>query len=225
MTAYGQFCPVAKAMEVLDERWTLLIIRELISGSAHFNEIRRGVPKMSPALLSRRLRSLERVGVIERKDDGSRVTYVLTRSGRELEPIVDALGAWGTRWIGHLGEEDLDPHLLMWDMRRNIPIDAWPRSRTVIAFEFTGVEPASSRWWLVVNGSDADVCDYDPGYEPTATVCTSLRTMIEVWRADTTWERALASGAIDIVGPVTVRRSVPRWIAQSPMISAYERVS
>ena len=109
MPTYGQFCPVAKAMEVLDERWTLLVVRELLSGSSHFNELRRGVPKMSPALLSKRLHSLERAGVIRRTESDGRTSYTLTESGRELGDVVDALAVWGVRWIGDLGDEDFDP--------------------------------------------------------------------------------------------------------------------
>ena len=110
MSGYGQFCPVAKAMELLDERWTLLVVRELLLGSRHFNDLRRGVPKMSPALLSKRLKSLARAGVVERAEIDGRTTYSLTDCGKELATVVDALGAWGVRWIGELGEEDLDPH-------------------------------------------------------------------------------------------------------------------
>lgn len=168
MSTYGQFCPVAKAMELLDERWTLLVVRELLRGSAHFNDLRRGVPKMSPALLSKRLKSLARAGVIERSESDGRTTYSLTPCGQELAAVVDALGAWGVRWIGELGEQDLDPHLLMWDMRRTIPVDAWPRSRTTIAFVLDGVAPKASRWWLTVSDGQADVCDFDPGYEVAA---------------------------------------------------------
>ena len=121
MSGYGQFCPVAKAMELLDERWTMLVVRELLAGSRHFNDLRRGVPKMSPALLSKRLKSLTRAGVVEREEIDGRTTYSLTECGKELADVVDALGTWGVRWIGELGEEDLDPHLLMWDMRRTDP--------------------------------------------------------------------------------------------------------
>ena len=120
MTSYGQFCPVAKAMELLDERWTILIVRELLLGSRHFNELRRGVPKMSPALLTKRLRSLERAGVINRSVVGGRSVYTLTTMGEELATVVEALSAWGIRWIGELGDADLDPHLLMWDMHRTV---------------------------------------------------------------------------------------------------------
>jgi DNA-binding HxlR family transcriptional regulator len=214
---YGQFCPVAKAMELLDERWTLLIVRELLAGTARFNDLRRGVPKMSPALLSKRLKSLSRAGVIERTDIDGRTSYALTACGRELAPVVEALGEWGLRWIPEIGDDELDPHLLMWDIHRAIPIDAWPRARTVVAFRMTGVAAKSSRWWLMVSEGAADVCDFDPGYEVAATVETSLRTLIELWRGDISWSRATLNGAVTIEGGADARRAVPGWIGQSRM--------
>jgi DNA-binding HxlR family transcriptional regulator len=214
MSSYGQFCPVAKAMEVLDERWTLLVVRELMAGSTRFNELRRGNPKMSPALLSKRLRSLERAGVIRRDEVDGRTSYHLTPCGMELEPVVVGLGAWGIRWIGELGEDDLDPHLLLWDIRRTVPLDAWPRRRTVVRFEFTDQPAGTASWWLCVNGGDADVCDYDPGFEVTATVVTTLSTMVRLWRADRTWEDAVRAGDARIDAPSDVRRQVPAWLGQ-----------
>lgn len=215
MSTYGQFCPVAKAMELLDERWTLLVVRELLRGSAHFNDLRRGVPKMSPALLSKRLKSLARAGVIERSESDGRTTYSLTPCGQELAAVVDALGAWGVRWIGELGEQDLDPHLLMWDMRRTIPVDAWPRSRTTIAFVLDGVAPKASRWWLTVSDGQADVCDFDPGYEIAGTVQAHLRSLIEIWRGDVGWARAVLDGSVALSGSADVRRAIPKWLGQS----------
>ncbi|NKZ11407.1 helix-turn-helix transcriptional regulator [Mycolicibacterium septicum DSM 44393] len=215
MSTYGQFCPVAKAMELLDERWTLLVVRELLRGSAHFNDLRRGVPKMSPALLSKRLKSLTRAGVVERSEIDGRTSYSLTESGQELAGVVDALGSWGVRWIGDLGEEDLDPHLLMWDMRRTIPIADWPRSRTTIAFVLDGVVPKASRWWLTVSDGQADVCDFDPGYDVAGTVQTNLRTLIEIWRGDAGWARAVLDGSIALSGSADVRRAIPKWLGQS----------
>jgi DNA-binding HxlR family transcriptional regulator len=214
MSSYGQFCPVAKAMEVLDERWTLLIVRELLLGSSHFNDLRRGVPKMSPALLSKRLKSLQRAGIVERREIDGRTSYSLTQSGQELAGVVHALSAWGTRWVGELGEDDLDPHLLMWDMRRTVPIDAWPRARTVVEFHLRGVAPKASRWWMVVSEGQADVCDFDHGFDVTATVDTSLRTLTEVWRGDTSWSRALLEGDLSLAGPTDVRRLIPAWFGQ-----------
>ncbi|MGA5545670.1 winged helix-turn-helix transcriptional regulator [Mycobacterium sp. NPDC051198] len=215
MSTYGQFCPVAKAMELLDERWTLLVVRELLRGSAHFNDLRRGVPKMSPALLSKRLKSLTRAGVIERSEIDGRTSYSLTPCGQELAGVVDALGSWGVRWIGELGEQDLDPHLLMWDMRRTIPIADWPRSRTTVAFILDGVDPKASRWWLTVSDGQADVCDFDPGYEVAGTVQADLRALVEIWRGDVGWARAVLDGSVALSGSADVRRAIPRWLGQS----------
>lgn len=214
MSSYGQFCPVAKAMELLDERWTMLVVRELLAGSTRFNDLRRGNPRMSPALLSKRLRTLERAGVVERRVEGSRSSYVLTSSGEELRPAVEALAAWGIRWIGDLGEEDLDPHLLLWDIRRTIQLDTWPRGRTVVAFEFDDVSSNAARWWLCVNADEADVCDFDPGFEVAVTVSTSLRTMVEIWRGDRSWPQALRLELVEVTGSSTLVRSLPQLLGQ-----------
>ncbi|MFW0786197.1 helix-turn-helix domain-containing protein [Gordonia sp. CPCC 206044] len=215
MTAYGQFCPVAKAMELLDERWTILVIRELLLGSRHFNELRRGVPKMSPALLTKRLRTLERAGVVRRSQVGGRSVYTLTDKGEELRDIVAGLSAWGVRWIGELGDADLDPHLLMWDIRRTIPIDRWPRRRTMVEFTFRDVVGKAGSWWLVVDGGESQVCDFHPGYDVDATVVTDLRTLTEVWRGDIDWSTGLRDDRITVLAPSGVRREVPDWIGQS----------
>jgi DNA-binding HxlR family transcriptional regulator len=225
MSSYGQFCPVAKAMELLDERWTMLVVRELLLGSRHFNDLRRGVPKMSPALLSKRLQSLTRAGVVERTEVDGRTSYTLTECGQELNDVVQALSVWGVRWIGELGDKDLDPHLLMWDIRRSVPVAEWPRARTVLAFrlsgaarkspEARGADINSSSWWLVVANGNTDMCDFDPGYDVAATVSTSLRTLTRIWRGDVSWSRALLDGSVAIEGPADVRRAVPRWLGQS----------
>lgn len=215
MTSYGQFCPVAKAMELLDERWTLLIVRELLSGSRHFNALRRGVPRISPSLLSQRLRTLARAGVIERREDGNRVTYELTAAGEELRPVVQALGNWGIRWIGELGDDDLDPHLLLWDMHRNLDLDAMPEGRTVLHFVFSDVERPADRWWLVVSGGEVDVCDDDPGHPVTVTVESRLRTLTRVWRGDVGWDEAVRAGAIELIGATHLRRAVGNWLRLS----------
>lgn len=214
---YGQFCPVAKAMELLDERWTLLVVRELMMGSQHFNALRRGVPRMSPALLSKRLQTLVRAGVVERWEDGNRITYRLTDSGRELEPIVEALGRWGIRWIPELGDEDLDPHLLLWDVHRSIDTEAVPDGRTVIAFVFPDVPPSNRRWWIVVTGDGVDVCDVDPGHDVRVTVESSLRTMTRIWRGDLAWAAALGTGELVLRGEPQACRALPRWLKLSSL--------
>lgn len=213
--SYHQFCPVAKAMELLDERWTMLIVRELGCGSERFNDLRRGVPQMSPTLLSKRLQQLTRAGIVDRRADGADVRYVLTEAGRELWPIVQAVGRWGVRWIGELGDEDLDPKLLLWDMHRNINHSAVPDGRAVVHFRFPDVESRASRWWLVITPDEADVCDSDPGQPVTATVTANLRTMTGIWRGDLSWTDALRGDALAIDAPSSVRRAMPTWFALS----------
>ncbi|MFZ5846587.1 MAG: winged helix-turn-helix transcriptional regulator [Actinomycetota bacterium] len=214
-SSYGQFCPVAKAMELLDERWTLLLVRELLCGSEHFNELRRGVPRMSPSLLSRRLQQLTRAGVVERCVADGDVRYVLTPAGEELRPVVEALGAWGVRWVGELGDEDLDPKLLLWDMHRNMDLAAVPQGRTVIAFRFPDVPVALRDWWLVVTAGEVDVCDADPGYDVSVSITASLRSMVEVWRGDRAWADAVRAGDLEVQGPQSMRRAVPSWFTLS----------
>ncbi|MGH3364390.1 MAG: winged helix-turn-helix transcriptional regulator [Nocardioidaceae bacterium] len=212
---YHQFCPVAKAMELLDERWTLLVVRELVSGSQHFNELRRGLPRMSPTLLSRRLQQLTRAGVIERRTEGNEVRYVLTQAGQELRPVVEALGAWGVRWIGEIGDEDLDPKLLLWDMHRHIDQEAVPDARTVVRFRFPDLPSDLRDWWLVITRGEADVCDADPGYDVAVTVTGGLRSMVEIWRGDVSWSQALRARAVEVQGPEAMRRAVPGWFTLS----------
>ncbi|MFJ9119613.1 winged helix-turn-helix transcriptional regulator [Streptomyces sp. NPDC102394] len=216
---YGQFCPVAKAMELLDERWTLLVVREMVSGSRHFNELRRGVPRMSPTLLSKRLHQLVRAGIAEKRVEGKDVSYVLTPAGEELRPVVETLGAWGTRWIGELGEEDLDPKLLLWDMHRRIDHEAVPEGRTVVRFEFPDVPARARHWWLVITSGDADVCDDDPGFAVAVTFTANLRSLVRVWRGDLDWSDALRAGSVRVDGPEALRRAAPGWFTLSMFAS------
>ncbi|HEX6195535.1 MAG TPA: helix-turn-helix domain-containing protein [Jiangellaceae bacterium] len=215
MGTYGQFCPVAKALELLDERWTVLVIRELLSGSSHFNELRRGVPRMSPALLAKRLQRLMRAGVVERYADGNRVVYRLTPAGEELRPVVDAMGTWGVRWIPELGDEDLDPHLLMWDIHRNIDLEALPPGRSTLHFRFRGAPEHARQWWLVMSAAGVDVCDVDPGFPIVATVDAELRCLTRVWRGDIGWREAVFSGDLTVIGSTQIRRAIPRWLKLS----------
>lgn len=201
--------------EVLDERWTLLIVREMLLGSRHYNDLRRGVPKMSPALLSKRLRSLERVGVVHRAASGGHTTYTLTEAGRELRPLVESLSAWGMRWISDLGDEDLDPHLLMWDIQRTVRVNEWPRTRTTLAVWLDDAAGKPSYWWIVASGDSIEICDFDPGFDVVATLSGSLRTLVRVWRGYLSWAAALATGALDVSGSTETQRAVPQWLGQS----------
>ncbi|MBG0566267.1 winged helix-turn-helix transcriptional regulator [Actinoplanes aureus] len=217
--SYGQFCPVAKAMELLDERWTVLVIRELLSGSRRFNDLRRGLPRMSPTLLSRRLHQLTAAGLIERQQFGAEVEYTLTPAGKELESIVMALGVWGTRWIPELGDRDLDPKLLLWDMHREIDHSAVPRRRTVLHFSFPAAPPKLRDWWLVIRPDDVDLCDVDPGHEVDLLVTADLRGLTDVWLGKRTWDAALRAGELRFTGPEKLRRAMPGWFKRSAFAS------
>ncbi len=218
-SSYRQFCPVAKAMELLDERWTLLVLRELMMGSTHFNDLRRGLPRMSPTLLSKRLHQLTAAGITYRDNTDGVVTYRLTDAGHELRPVVEALGIWGTRWIGELGDQDLDPKLLLWDMHRRVDHSAVPDGKTVVHFVFSEIDRQSRNWWLVINSDEVDVCDLDPGFEVTVSVSAGLRPLTEIWRGDLTWSDAIRSGEVTISGPEALRRSLPSWFELSTFAS------
>ncbi|GIK77823.1 MAG: transcriptional regulator [Acidobacteria bacterium] len=219
MKGYGQFCPVAKASEVLAERWTLLVVRELLCGSNRFNEIQRGVPLMSRSLLAKRLRELEQAGIVERRRGATgRVSeYHLTAAGEELRPIVMGLGEWGQRWArSELSRNELDPRLTMWDMQRNIEIDALPPHRVVIRFRFTDVDPKLPRvTWLVLDGDDVDVCYRDPGYEVDLVVAGRLRVLIGAWMGDFPLTAAIRDGDLRVEGPSNLVRAFPGWLRRS----------
>lgn len=218
MSGYGQFCPIAKAAQILAERWTPLLLRELICGSTRFNDLRRGVPLMSSSLLSQRLKFLEREGVIERRPaaSGRGFEYHLTAAGRELEPLIMLMGEWGARWVrSQLEPEDLDVTLLMWDMHRTVRPEHFPARRVVVAFEFTDVPQNKRRWWLVSEGDQADLCLTDPGHEVDVSLFADLRTMTAIWTGDLSVDSALASGALEAHGPANLRRCLAAWLGLS----------
>jgi DNA-binding HxlR family transcriptional regulator len=214
MKPYGQFCSIAKALEVIGERWTPLILRELICGSARFNEIQRGIPRISPSLLTTRLAGLEKAGVIRKREKAE--GYELTQAGWELKPMVETLGVWGQRWVrGQLTVEDLNPDVLMWDMRRRINLDAMPVARTCICFEFTCAEDDASLYWLVKSDEGVELCITDPNFDVDLYVTTDVRTMIEVWNGDAAISTAIELGAIDLHGSQQLRAAFPSWLQLS----------
>jgi DNA-binding HxlR family transcriptional regulator len=219
MSGYGQFCPVAKASEVLAKRWTPLVIRELLCGSHRFNELQRGVPLMSRSLLAKRLRDLELAGVIERRPsgDGRGSEYHLTEAGEELRPIIMGIGAWGQRWArSDLSRADLDPRLLMWDMQRNIDTDALPPYRVVVRFRFTDASPGLPRvTWLILDGDQVDVCYKDPGFEVDLVVAGRLRALIAVWMGDTSMSAVMRAGELQIEGTRRLADAFPTWLRRS----------
>jgi DNA-binding HxlR family transcriptional regulator len=227
MKGYRQFCPVAKAAEIVAERWTPLVLRELLCGSTGFNQLRRGVPLMSPSLLSRRLRELEQAGIVSRTRRGARAwEYRLTPSGRELGPIVEQLGVWGKRWAqAYIEDHDLDAGLLMWDIHRNLHLDRLPLDRTVLEFQFAGAASGKRRWWLVIqNDADVELCLLNPGFDVDLRVQTHLRTLTEIWLGDRELTRAIAEGAMKLEGPAKLVRAFPQWLRFGPL-SRVERVA
>ena len=219
MSGYGQFCPVAKASEVLAERWTPLVVRELLCGSHRFNELQRGVPLMSRSLLAKRLRELERARVIERRRgaDGRGSEYHLTEAGEELRPIIMGLGAWGQRWArSELSRADLDPRLLMWDMQRNIETEALPAHRVVVRFRFTDPAPGLPRvTWLILDRDQVDVCYKDPGFEVDVVVVGRLRALVAVWMGDTSMAAVIRARELLVEGPRDLVRAFPGWLRRS----------
>ncbi len=213
MHRYGQFCPIAKSTEILGERWTILIVRELGAGGESFNALKRGLPLISPSLLSARLKTLEAAGVVTRSHENKKVRYQLTEAGRELKPILLQMGIWGHRWArSKLTPDDLDPSLLMWDIHRTIKADYFSRERTVLYFEFGDFDAKHRRWWLVVEDGDVDVCMKDPGHNIDLYVLTDVRTLTAVWMGDMRLGQALRRQHIRLSGDTKLRRDIKTWL-------------
>ena len=216
---YGQFCPVAKAAEVFCERWNALLFRELGAGSTRFSEIQRGVPLMSPSMLSRRLKELEGEGVVERCGSGNATSYHLTDAGREFLPVVEALGIWGQRWTRRaLREDEIDFRLLLWDMERTIHGDAFGEGRTTVQLDFTDLPAERASWWFV-NEGDVELCLQDPGYEVDLYLRVTVADMIHVWRGDVGVNRALETERLQAHGPRRLVRKLRDWLGLSPPAS------
>lgn len=219
--SYRQFCPVAMAAEVLCTRWTVILLRELVAGSTRFNELRRGVPRMSPALLSRRLKDLEAAGIVARepsRTESGAFEYRLTASGRELGPIVEAFGIWGQRRIeADLSLQHLDAQLLMWDMRRNLNPTPMPRGRNVVQFAYPELAAAQRSWWLIVDPKDGvDLCSIDPGFDVDLYVSVDLRTMTAIWMGLDSVRAAVASKRMMLTGDRNIASAMQAWLGLSP---------
>ena len=224
MVDYGQFCTVARGAEVIGQRWTPLVVRELLCGSTRFNDIHRGVPRISRSLLAERLRTLEEVGVVRRVTTGSGIEYRLTQAGEDLRPIVMALGHWGARWIGsRLKRGQLDAGFLMWDIRRFMRVDECPAGRClVIHFRLKDAEPGEKLWWLVVSGGEADLCREDPGRDVTLVIESTLLALTEVWTGDRDHEDALKARAIRVVGAPPDAGAFWQWLGRSAFAETRE---
>jgi DNA-binding HxlR family transcriptional regulator len=224
MSGYGQFCPVSKATEILCQRWTPLILRELLCGSSRFNEIRRGVPTCSPALVSKRLKELEAAGVVIRRVTDEGPLYALTPAGIELFPLIQGLGVWGQRWArSEYGPDDLDPGLLLWDVQRFLAPGAFGERRVVIQMTFPSAPVKQRYYWVVVGTDDVDLCLTDPGFEIDVLLNADLRSLTQVWMGDDRFVDALADGRITLTGPREVTRRIPEWFGQHPILAGVER--
>ena len=225
---YKQFCPVAMASELLCTRWTMVLLRELIAGSTRFNDLRRGVPKMSPTLLSQRLKELEAAGVIERralKSEKGVFEYRMTEAGKDLRPVVEAMGFWGQKWVeARRSLKNLDPSLLMWDMRRNLNPAPLPDRRTVIEFLYPQLPVSKRFWWLVVEKQgEVDLCWSDPGFDVDLYVSTDLRTMTAIWMGLTTI--AKEGDKVVLTGDQDIARKMQTWLGLSPFAVERKRVA
>lgn len=217
MIDYMQFCTVARGAEVLGELWTPLVVRELLCGSHRFNDIHRGVPRMSATLLTQRLRKLEEIGVVERRRVEKSWEYHLTPAGEELRPIVVGIGHWGARWIGsRLRREQLDAGFLMWDIRRFARLEEFPRGeRTVVHFRFSDAPAAERQWWLVVDHHEADLCRDDPGHDISVLVDSTVRALTEIWTGDSDPAQAIQAGDLTVQGAGHNGQRLWRWLGRS----------
>ncbi len=217
---YNQFCPVAKACEVLEPRWTLLILCEMWSGSTRFNEIRRGVPGMSPTLMSKRLKEMEQRGLVTRYENpgSGEITYRTTKIADELEPIVYALGNWAHRNVDKdVSLEHLDARLLMWNMRRKIDPAALPRARkSVIQFIFPELPAAERNYWLIARpGTPTDLCLIDPGHDVDLYITADLRALTSAWMGFSSLQGEIGRDRITLIGDPGIAASIDEWMVRS----------
>jgi len=216
MDSYGQYCPVAKAHEILGDRWTMLVVRELVSGRETFNDIARGLPGIPRSLLTDRLRRLEKRGVLSRTGEARRNRYKLTEAGKGLKSVIEALGSWGAHWAFDLPEEgDLDPGLLLWRMQHRLNTAALPSRKVVVQFDFRlGVK---SWFWFIIEDDQASVCVTDPGFDIDLAVSADLSSFYQVWLGRKSLVSARRSRDILIEGAPLLERQFSTWFLWSPM--------
>jgi DNA-binding HxlR family transcriptional regulator len=215
--AYNQFCPIAKAMEILGEKWTLLIIREILCGGTRFNELQRGLSQISPTMLTKRLNLMVEEGLLFKKHiPGQRgYEYFPTQACKELFPVVEQIGIWGMHWARHqMTEDDYDLELLMLYMERSIQPENLIGKETIIRFNFSDIKEYPS-WWLVVTGNEVDVCVHDPGKEVDVYFNVSVRVMCQLWMGDISYKKAIAEGKLELVGSKLLTSKVESWIKPS----------
>jgi len=228
--SYHQFCPLAKTSEVLGGRWTILLMSELLAGSTRFNDLRRAVPRMSPALLSKRLKDLEEAGVLEKvpcESEPGIMEYRPTPAGLELRPILEAMSVWGHRWEGAEPQlEKLDAGLLMWNMRRKIQVDHMPKRRTVIQFMFPEQRPGENNYWFLVDPvKGTDLCCVEPGFDVDLYVRSDLRTMTAVYMGLESYTKAVEDGKLMLIGNSGLEKDMLAWLRLSRFASVEKQVA
>ena len=226
MKSYGQFCPVAKAAELFCERWTPLIIRDLAAGASRFSELQRGVPLMSPTLLSRRLKQLEAENIIERRPSSNAKgwTYHLTPAGNEFVPLVQELGVWGQRWSRRqLADGEVDLGLLVWTLERSVNAGAFGARRTVVRLQLPDQPPAKGLWWFVNQDDECELCLEDPGFDVDLYLACTLPDMIYLVRGDLPLTRAIDSGKLEVVGSGRAQKTLGKWLNLSPLAKIRSR--
>lgn len=216
---YGQFCPVSMGAEIFANRWTPLVLRELLMGSTRFSELQKGVPLMSRSLLVQRLRELEHAGLIriEAQANGRGAEYHLTEAGRALLPVVMALGGWAHKWLqSEISPQNLDPALLLWDIRRNVDTRALPpQERTQVQFELLGVPAAQRLSWLLIEGGEVELCYKWPGFANDLEVLAHLADLTNIWLGHLRIAAALADGRMRLAGPKKQRDAFRKWFLLS----------
>lgn len=211
MKSYGQFCSMARALDLLGERWTLLIVRELLCGSRRFGEVQRGIPRISRTMLSARFRELTDAGAIERHDGDRGPEYRLTPAGLELAAVVRELGTWGQRWLSReLHTNELDARALVWDIHRRVRREALPEKPLVVRIEFTDMRGAAARHYLLLRRSEVSLCTANPGFPEELCLRATRRTVIAWWRGDLTFRQALDAGLV-LEGRREWVRAFPSW--------------
>jgi len=222
---YGQYCPLALAAELLCERWTLLVLSRVIDGCTHFNAIHRGVPRITPGMLAKRLRELRRAGLVVSPPAarGLPRAYQLTEAGAALAPLLDQLAVWGQHWARDMCSDDLDPAFLAWSMHTRLDTARLPRERVVLAFEFTGAPRDCSRFWLVSENGAVDMCLKDPGFDVDVQLRADLRLFVEAWRGFRDLRSEIRAGRVEVLGAPALTRQLPAWLKGSS-IAPYERM-
>lgn len=222
--SYGQYCPLALATELLCQRWTLLVMSRLLDGCRTFNEIHRGVPRISPSLLSQRLDELRRAGLAKRRKrrNGAGYLYAPTEAGLALNDIVDQLAVWGQHWARDMNMDDLDPAFLAWSMHLRIDTGVLPAKRTVLQFEFSGAPDDCRFFWLVVTDDKVDMCLKHPGFDTDLFVQSDLRLFVECWRGFRDLRQEIRAGRVRLTGPRALRDALPRALMLSAL-SPFER--